>query len=162
MKRCLSALATLTLAVAAASPKPAVAQTAPDEFPIMPGIVDLSQGEALYVETCATCHGAALEGQPNWRTPGDDGVFPAPPHDDTGHTWHHSDAVLYNYTALGGDEVMARMGVTFDSGMPGFADSLTPQEIWNILAYIRSTWPDRIQEIQAVRTEAEISARGDR
>jgi mono/diheme cytochrome c family protein len=46
--------------------------------------------------------------------------------------------------------------------MPGFADSLTPQEIWSILAYIRSTWPDRIQEIQAVRTEAEISARGDR
>ena len=123
---------------------------------------DQDTGRALYEANCAACHGAELEGQPDWRSPGPDGILPAPPHDDTGHTWHHSDAVLYNYTALGGEEVMARMGVPFDSGMPGFADTLTPQEIWNILAYIQSTWPDRIQEIQAVRTEAEISAQGDR
>ena len=124
--------------------------------------LDVTRGAELYTEQCAACHGAELEGQPDWRSPGPDGILPAPPHDDTGHTWHHSDAVLYNYTALGGDEVMARMGVPFDSGMPGFADTLTPQEIWDIIAYIQSTWPDRIQEIQAVRTEAEISAQGDR
>jgi mono/diheme cytochrome c family protein len=56
---------------------------------------------------------------------------------------------------------MAQMGLAFNSGMPGFADSLSPQEIWNILAYIQSTWPDRIQVIQAVRTEADLSAQGD-
>nr|WP_233491875.1 cytochrome c [Nioella nitratireducens] len=128
----------------------------------MPEDVDLNRGEMLYAESCATCHGAALEGQPNWRTPGDDGVFPAPPHDDAGHTWHHSDAVLFNYSALGGTEVMAQMGIVFNSGMPGFADTLTEQEIWNILAFIQSTWPDRMREIQAVRTEAELSAQGDR
>jgi mono/diheme cytochrome c family protein len=162
MKRVQAALSVIAIASVVAPSTPATAQTAPEVLPTMPETVGLSQGAALYAQNCSTCHGAELGGQPNWRTPGADGILPAPPHDDTGHTWHHSDAVLYNYTALGGDEVMARMGVTFDSGMPGFADSLTPQEIWNILAYIRSTWPDRIQEIQAVRTEAEISARGDR
>lgn len=159
MKQPLAPLTTLALAIAAAQ---ATAQETVDVFPIMPDAVDVVQGEALYAETCAACHGANLEGQPNWRSPGPDGILPAPPHDDTGHTWHHSDAVLFNYTALGGEEVMAQMGLAFNSGMPGFAGSLSPQEIWNILTYIQSTWPDRIQEIQAVRTEAELSAQGDR
>jgi len=156
------AIAVIAIASLVAPSWNASAQTASEDLPIMPEIVDLSQGATLYAENCAACHGAELEGQPDWRSPGPDGILPAPPHDDTGHTWHHSDSVLYNYTALGGNEVMARMGLPFDSGMPGFADILTPQEIWNILAYIQSTWPDRIQEMQAVRTEAEISAQGDR
>ena len=48
---------------------------------------DLRKGEALYKEHCASCHGAKLEGQPNWRQIGKDGLLPAPPHDRTGHTW---------------------------------------------------------------------------
>ena len=162
MKRLHIPLAVIAIASLVAPSWNASAQTASEDLPIMPETVDLSQGATLYAENCAACHGAELEGQPDWRSPGPDGILPAPPHDDTGHTWHHSDSVLYNYTALGGNEVMARMGLPFDSGMPGFADILTPQEIWNILAYIQSTWPDRIQEMQAVRTEAEISAQGDR
>lgn len=134
MKRVQAALSVIAIASVVTSSWPATGQTAPEALPIMPEIVDLPQGAALYAESCASCHGAELEGQPNWLTPGADGVLPAPPHVDSGHTWHHSDAALYNYTALGGDEVMARMGVAFDSGMPGFADTLTPQEIWNILA----------------------------
>ena len=156
------AIAVIAIASLVAPSWNASAQTASEDLPIMPETVDLSQGATLYAENCAACHGAELEGQPDWRSPGPDGILPAPPHDDTGHTWHHSDAVLYNPPALGGEEVMACMGLPFDSGMPGFADILTPQEIWNILAYIQSTWPDRIQEMQAVRTEAEISAQGDR
>ena len=158
----IAAIAVIAIAILVALSWNTSEQPASEDLPIMPEIVDLSQGATLYAENCAACHGAELEGQPDWRSPGPDGILPAPPHDDTGHTWHHSDSVLYNYTALGGNEVMARMGLPFDSGMPGFADILTPQEILNILAYIQSTWPDRIQEMQAVRTEAEISAQGDR
>ena len=96
-----------------------------------------------------------------WRSPGPDGRLPAPPHDETGHTWHHPDSLLFTYTKLGGKEALAEQGVDFNSGMPGFGDQLSDPEIWNIIAYIKSTWPDRMQTIQAERTAADISARGE-
>ncbi len=113
---------------------------------------DLESGKALYAEHCAACHGASLGGQPNWQTANEDGVLPAPPHNERGHTWHHDNALLFQYTKLGGKEALAARGVNdFNSGMPGFGDPLSDDEIWNILGFIRSTWPARIQEIQAVR-----------
>lgn len=127
----------------------------------MPDGVDFAAGEVLYAENCAACHGANLEGQENWQIPGEDGRLPAPPHDETGHTWHHGDQVLFEYTKLGGRALMAAQGMEFDSGMPGFGDQLSEQEIWNILGYIKSTWSERIQEIQAVRTEGETRKRGN-
>ncbi len=113
---------------------------------------DLRNGQELYAQHCASCHGAGLEGQPNWRQPGKDGVFPAPPHDATGHTWHHDDRLLFDYTKLGGAALFAARGITgANSGMPGFAAELSDDGIRDILAYIRSTWPDRIKEAQAAR-----------
>lgn len=72
-------------------------------------------GERLYAEHCASCHGAELEGQPNWKTPLPDGRYPAPPHDATGHTRHHDDAYLFETTKHGGQ---AGAGRGFVSGMP--------------------------------------------
>ncbi len=119
---------------------------------------DKARGQVLYAEHCASCHGASLEGQPDWQTPGEDGVLPAPPHDRTGHTWHHGDAMLFDYTKLGGSEMLKRMGVTgVTSGMPGFADSLTDQEIRGILAFIKASWPERERELQRRRSLAEQS-----
>lgn len=116
---------------------------------------DLKAGRSLYAQSCAACHGANLEGQADWQTPSKDGVLPAPPHDVTGHTWHHDDALLFEYTKNGGTAVLAARGVTgFISGMPGFENTLTDDQIWDILAYIRSTWPKRAQETQASRNTA--------
>ncbi len=115
----------------------------------MPDTVDIVRGQALYAENCAACHGANLEGQPDWRSPGPDGILPAPPHDETGHTWHHADAMLFEYTKLGGEAALAQQGLEFASGMPGFGDQLSDAEIWNIIAYIKSTWPERQRAIQA-------------
>jgi len=113
---------------------------------------DIVAGERLYQQQCASCHGANLEGQPNWRSPNDDGVLPAPPHDATGHTWHHDNALLFEYTKLGGRGALAVRGIAdFNSGMPAFDGVITDDEIWDILAYIRSTWPEREQEAQASR-----------
>lgn len=113
---------------------------------------DLGNGRILYKEHCASCHGAKLEGQPNWRRIGEDGLLPAPPHDRTGHTWHHDNILLFDYTKLGGKALMAARGIAgFKSGMQGFGDALTDEEIWDILAFIRSTWPDRMRKIQASR-----------
>lgn len=123
--------------------------------------VDIVAGQALYADNCAACHGANLEGQGDWRRPGPDGRLPAPPHDETGHTWHHGDALLFAYTKQGGRALMASQGMDFDSGMPGFAGQLSDQDIWNILGFIKSTWPARIQEMQAARTEGERLQRGE-
>ncbi len=124
--------------------------------PVQPRTTNVEEGAVLYAEFCASCHGTELEGQPNWRAPNEDGTLPAPPHDETGHTWHHGDALLFDYTKQGGEAALEARGVSdFASGMPGFGDSLSDQQIWDILAYIKSTWPERIREMQAVRTESE-------
>ncbi len=117
---------------------------------------DTVAGQVLYQENCASCHGANLEGEPDWRSTKEDGRLPAPPHDKTGHTWHHGEGLLFNYTKLGGKEALASQGIDFNSGMPGFGEQLNDQQIWDILAYIKSTWPTRQRELQATRTEAEI------
>lgn len=127
----------------------------------LPETFDIAQGEDLYGEYCAVCHGANLEGQPDWRSPGADGILPAPPHDETGHTWHHPDGVLFDYTKLGGTAALARQGIELESGMPGFGDQLSDAEIWNIIAYIKSTWPDRQRNVQAERSAAARQQEGN-
>lgn len=106
-------------------------------------------GRALYLEHCAACHGVDLDGQPDWRSPDASGLYPAPAHDESGHTWHHDDAMLIDYIAHGGQAVLDDMGVTFNSGMPGFGSVLDEQEIEAILDHIKSTWPDHIRDLQA-------------
>ncbi len=113
---------------------------------------DIRSGEKLYAEHCASCHGINLEGKPNWRTPNEDGILPAPPHNETGHTWHHDNQLLFDYTRLGGEAALAERGISnFKSGMPGFMAVVSDEQIWSILAYIRSTWPSKIQEIQSAK-----------
>ncbi len=113
---------------------------------------DTVAGHSLYVENCASCHGTDLKGQPDWQATNADGVLPAPPHDKTGHTWHHDNKLLFDYTKLGGKAALAVRGVAdFNSGMPAFEGALSDDDIWNILAYIRSTWPKRLQKVQASR-----------
>ena len=103
----------------------------------------VAQGRALYDANCASCHGATLEGAPDWRSPGPDGMLPAPPHDASGHTWHHPDQMLFDITKRG---TAAVVGGGYKSGMPGFGGALTDAEIRATLAYIKSTWPRRVRE----------------
>lgn len=118
---------------------------------------DVTLGEQVYQTRCAACHGAMLEGQPNWQSANDDGTYPAPPHDASGHTWHHGDAMLLDYIRRGGQAVLDDMGVTFTSGMPAFGAQLTGSEIEAVLAYIKSTWPDQIRAAQEDRTRSEAA-----
>jgi len=116
---------------------------------------DIAAGATLYAEHCAACHGADLEGQPDWRSPGEGGLLAAPPHDARGHTWHHETPLLLDYTLKGGRAALAARGVKgFESGMPAFADILSEDQALDILAFIRSTWPKRLQEAQSAHTHA--------
>ena len=99
-------------------------------------------GKNIYAENCTSCHGVNLEGQPNWRVQLPEGGLPAPPHDETGHTWHHSDALNFKYTKLGGQKIAPE---GFKSNMPGFGESLSDGQNWAVLAYIKSRWPEQIR-----------------
>lgn len=116
---------------------------------------DIEGGRAIYQARCAVCHGANLQGQPDWQSPNAQGVYPAPPHDTTGHTWHHGNIMLRDYIARGGQAVLDEMGVPFTSGMPGFGDELTAADIEAVLDYIKSTWPEPIRAMQDERSRLE-------
>lgn len=105
----------------------------------------IAQGQLLYNARCASCHGKNLEGQPNWQTPLPNGRMPAPPHDKTGHTWHHTDDALTGVTKLG---LKPFAGDNYESDMPAFGAILSDEEIEAILTYIKSTWPEREQAYQ--------------
>lgn len=102
----------------------------------------VARGEAVYAAECATCHGVNLEGQPNWRQRGEDGRLPAPPHDASGHTWHHPDQQLFELTKLG---PAALVGGGYESDMPEYANMLSDDDIVAVLSYIKSTWPEEIR-----------------
>jgi mono/diheme cytochrome c family protein len=104
-----------------------------------------TDGSTLYMRYCAACHGANLEGQANWQTARLDGSYPAPPHDASGHTWHHPDAYLVAVTLQGGAAITGNP----QNAMPGFAQQLTPAQAQAIIDYIKSTWPADIQAQQA-------------
>ena len=104
-------------------------------------------GTVVYRDHCASCHGANLEGQPDWKSRKPDGRLPAPPHDETGHTWHHPDDMLFQITKLGLKPPMAPAG--YQSDMPAFGAVLTDEQIWAVLAYIKSKWPEKIQARQS-------------
>nr|WP_245961284.1 cytochrome c [Neopusillimonas maritima] len=107
----------------------------------------LLQGKTVYTANCAACHGANLEGQANWRERLDNGRLPAPPHDKTGHTWHHPDRLLVDMVKHG--LVPGRTAPPgYESDMPAYGGLLTDEEIVAVIAYIKSTWPPRVLEAQ--------------
>lgn len=121
----------------------------------------LAAGRTVYLQHCASCHGANLEGQPNWQQRLPNGHMPAPPHDDEGHTWHHSYDLLFGIVKHGA--VPAYAPPKYQSDMPAFGDVLSDDEIRAVLAYIASHWSPKVREWRAemLRQIAEIG-RGTR
>jgi mono/diheme cytochrome c family protein len=103
-------------------------------------------GAEVYQANCAGCHGQDGQGQPNWQRRGSDGIYPAPPHDSTGHTWHHADGLLFRIVRDGGQAVYGSPGIV--SGMPPFGGQLTDEEIRAVLAYIKRWWGPDEREFQ--------------
>ena len=101
-------------------------------------------GKSVYIQNCASCHGVKLEGQKDWMSRLPDGLMPAPPHDETGHTWHHSDKYLFMITKYGIEDII---GQKYPNNMPAYKDKLSDKEIISVLSYIKSTWPNKVKKI---------------
>jgi mono/diheme cytochrome c family protein len=116
---------------------PATVALAPDDAQLT------ALGESVYRAHCAACHGARLEGQPNWRERLPDGRMPAPPHDASGHTWHHADDVLFRITKFGVGAVAGQPG--YPSVMPRYEGVLSDAQIVAVLSWIKSQWPPEVR-----------------
>jgi mono/diheme cytochrome c family protein len=89
----------------------------------------VSQGQQLFADHCAACHGAQAQGAQNWMQPDAIGNRPAPPLNGTGHAWHHSLADLANTISVG------------RGNMPAWQFKLSDAEIMAVLAWTQSQWP---------------------
>lgn len=102
----------------------------------------VARGAQIYAQNCASCHGDNLEGAPDWQTRRADGKLPAPPHDETGHTWHHGDQVLFDLTKYG---LAAMLNEDYATDMPVYDGVLPDQDIVAVLSFIKSRWPAEVQ-----------------
>ena len=148
-QRAIAASLAVAMVVAAVAAYRATAARALAPDPRDPDLVAL--GEQVYREHCASCHGVELEGQPGWQRPLPEGGLPAPPHDADGHTWHHPDSLLFEITKFGGQALAPPQ---FKSNMPASRQTLSDREIWAVLAFIKSRWPDEIRARQVEITRA--------
>ena len=149
----LAALAGTGIALAGAGIDGTPARLADDD----PAVV--ARGERVYAERCASCHGANLEGQPDWRRRDANGLLPAPPHDETGHTWHHADDLLFEITKYGPGAVIG--DESYRSAMPAYEGVLGDEEIVAALSYIKSRWPEEERGWQEDVNHSQLEAAGE-
>ncbi len=119
-------------------------------------LVIVQAGEKIYQTHCASCHGVYLEGQPDWRTRDASGLLPAPPHDATGHTWHHADDLLFEITKYGAAVIIGDKN--YKTNMPVYKDILSDQDIIAVLSFIKNSWPE---EQRVWQEEVTATANGE-
>lgn len=96
----------------------------------------ISSGEVLYQQNCASCHGINGEANPGWEQA--KGKEAAPPLNGSAHTWHHSMEQLTRTIRQG--------SIQIGGSMPSFESKLSDQNIKHIIAYFQSKWPDNIYQ----------------
>jgi mono/diheme cytochrome c family protein len=125
-----------------------IAWTATPTLPPLPALdsAEVALGRQVYVEQCAACHGQNAEGQPNWKQPDANGNMSAPPHDDSGHTWHHADGLLYEIIRDGFRDPFKPPDSPLT--MPAFGDKLSDAEIRAMITYFKSLWTEKSRSFQ--------------
>lgn len=100
----------------------------------------VTRGKTVYEKHCMECHGDAGKGQPgDWRIRDADGYFPPPPLDDSAHAWHHPTAALLEVIRDGSPQGLGKM--------PAWKDTLSEQEMQDVVAYIKSLWSDPVYRL---------------
>jgi len=94
----------------------------------------VSEGNRLFAQNCAACHGANAASIPNWKEPNAQGQYPPPPLNGSAHAWHHSLGLLRKTVQEG--------GVKLGGQMPPFKGRLNGVQIDQVLSFMQSLWPD--------------------
>jgi S-disulfanyl-L-cysteine oxidoreductase SoxD len=103
----------------------------------------VATGRQVYAQQCARCHGAQLQGQPNWQLRDATGRLPAPPQDASGHTWRRPDELLFRIVRSGiakGAELQ-----DYPSNMPAFEGVLSDEQVVAVLSFIKASWPKDVR-----------------
>lgn len=111
---------------------------------------EVAEGRQIYDQYCAACHGGQGEGAADWKQPDEKGEMPPPPHDETGHTWRHSDAMLFKMIAEGWRHPFNKSDRLT---MPAFGESLTDREIRAVIDYLKTLWTDEQREYQKTESQ---------
>jgi high-affinity iron transporter len=104
--------------------------------------LDLARGRAIYEQNCASCHGSFGRGD----GPAAAGMTPPPPAIGTREAMHDvSPALMYRIVSVG----------IAGTPMAGWADKLTVDERWNVVAYINSlrATPAQVAEGEGLYTQ---------
>ena len=138
----------LAMALLSSAAAPGFCETPGGHFADADDAQSVASGKLIYRQRCASCHGKRLQGQPLWQLEDEYAHRRAPAHDQTGHTWLHSDEELFQMTRAG-----RFPGTPPDrpSYMPGFAGSLADTQILAVIAFIKATWPVGLRIAQAMR-----------
>ena len=103
----------------------------------------IASGRQVYEETCQACHGERGVGEtPDDPFAEDEFGFKAPALNDDAHAWHHSDQNLIQ---------TIRNGSPRNERMIAFQDTLSNEDVENVVAYIKSLWNFRSLACQGGR-----------
>jgi mono/diheme cytochrome c family protein len=105
----------------------------------------IEAGRKIYQQYCASCHGPRGRVKGNWERPNAQGELPPPPHDSEGHTWKHSDAMLYRMVSEGWRDPFNK---TRRLTMPAFGDQISPRQICDVTIYLKTFWTPEQREFQ--------------
>jgi ubiquinol-cytochrome c reductase cytochrome b subunit len=121
-----------------AGPAVAVASTAEAPAGGAAGASSVAAGAPVYAANCAGCHGAAGAGQP--------GVFP--PLANNPYVTGDPKAVIHtlNYGLNGAIKVGS---ASYSGMMPAWKGNLTPQQIADVITYIRGSWGNKASAVTA-------------
>ena len=112
-------------------------------------VIDIAIGKAIYDKTCASCHGALGDG----KGPAGVGMNPPPPAIGTRDAMHDvSPALMYRIVSVG----------IAGTPMAGWADRLSADERWNVVAYLNSlrTSPREVAEGEGLYTQRCLTCHG--
>lgn len=102
-------------------------------------------GHSLYDQHCAFCHAVDLAGKPGWDGDYPSGGRPPLPLDGSGAIWRLADRDIFDVTKFGGQPFSPP---TYKNDMPAFEGRLADADIWAIIAFIKSRWPEDIRTRQ--------------
>ena len=101
------------------------------------GSAVVQQGEAVFTQHCAACHGDEAQGlTADWRARQPDGSFPPPPLNGSAHAWHHPLQQLLQTIDTG--------GVPYGGQMPPFGAILDDDQKLAAIAYFQNFWSEEI------------------